>query len=189
MSVLGGSAGRFGRFLDLFKTIGFCDDFASPWRGPSPCESLGGSLGTCRAPRGPSGHLQRSFRTAFGCHWAQRVLFGDRLVWHARSWASAVDFEAASRRCLLRRYVQIQLKPMVFQYFHCAPGSCWDVSNVFLGCCLAPQIGPWALRGRPGHTQGLPGEVPRRAQRPLRRAGGRSLCVIGGPWRLRRTFW
>ena len=97
-------------------------------------DTIGGAIAIA------SNRIVCQLRRVFGCPWVQRVLFGNRLVWHARSWASAVDFEAASRHCFLRRYAQMQVKPMVFQCFYCAPGSCWDVSNVFLGCCLAPQL-------------------------------------------------
>ena len=77
----------------------------SPGVGPVLWQSVGGFVGAFRVPWGPFRSLGRSLRRVFGCPWVQRVFLGNRLVWHARSWASAVDFEAASRRCLLCRYV------------------------------------------------------------------------------------
>ena len=143
--------------------------------GPLPLgvcwEPVGSSLGACRAPRGPSRRLQRSFRTALGCHWAQRVLFGDRLVWHARSWASAVDFEAASRRCLLCRYVQIHLKPMVFDVFIVLQGHAGMSPRCSWGAA-------WHLRSVTGLSLPDPGTPEGSLEESL----GVHRGLLGGPW-------
>ena len=117
LAVFVGPSGCFGRLLELFKTIGFCDGFAPPWEVPSPWKVLGSSSGAFRAPCGPFGRRESSSQTAFRRHQASRGNNADRLAWHGRSWASTVDVKAALRSGFLRKCVQIQQKPMVFLMF------------------------------------------------------------------------